>query len=328
MLYGRRVCFQVILCFAFALFAVIFGCRHVVHHPLAEHDIYFESIEYESALDWITRHGNDVETYIKTDFFREFCRNLGYSEDEINRILTDRFVRRKMTTYTFQSPSPGKKLAQQVLNFFTRTGWKIRRDILFPEETNCGGDWLRVFEKDGAQIHVHIMGPMDSVPVPEGIVIPRMIMFKFHNYSPRSFFPKQVSELIDQYYTNWESPDGEAQLIPHYGEDGNPDYTEAFTSFPLPAVAYTNVTLEVCVEDYTHFAKHLLLKIYKRPETRCEVPFSIAVMKNPERLKRQQTVFIPESCVSNAMRHIAESYGVKVRRDGTSGYFLFYDGKE
>ena len=104
--------------------------------------------------------------------------------------------------------------------------------------------------------------------------------------------------------------------------------TKTNTPFPLPAVAYTNVTLEVCVEDYTHFAKHLLLKIYKRPETRCEVPFSIAVMKNPERLKRQQTVFIPESCVSNAMRHIAESYGVKVRRDGTSGYFLFYDGKE
>ena len=96
--------------------------------------------------------------------------------------------------------------------FCCRTSYgKIAYDA---EETNCGGDWLRVFEKDGAQIHVHIMGPMDSVPVPEGIVIPRMIMFKFHNYSPRSFFPKQVSELIDQYYTNWESPDGEAQLIP------------------------------------------------------------------------------------------------------------------
>ncbi|MBP5321031.1 MAG: hypothetical protein J6334_08585 [Kiritimatiellae bacterium] len=196
------------------------GCRHTLRHPLAEKDTFFESIESEFALDWIARHGHTVEDYIKTDFFLEGCRNLGNSDDEINEALADHFVRTEMTTYFFNSPLPGKKLARRILDYFTRTGWTVKRGLLFPEETNGGGDWLRVFEKGDAQIHVHIMGPMEYVANPKGVFTPRTIMFKFHNCSPRSFFPKEVSDLIDLYYTDWESPEGKAKLIPHYDEKG------------------------------------------------------------------------------------------------------------
>ena len=119
----------------------------------------------------------------------------------------------------------------------------------------------------------------------------------------------------------------ESHLASRCDQAGNPDDTKAFTSIRLPSVTYTNATLLECAGNYADFAERQLTGTCQFQKSGTGFPHVVFIMKQ-DYLERKRTVSIPESCVSNALSHIAESYGVKVRRDGTAGYFLFYDGKE
>lgn len=206
MLYGRREGYAIAVCCIF--FCLITGCRHYPHIPLSANELYLTSLTYDSPLDWITRCGHAPESYVADERFRILYRGLGRDEEEIKISMGDYFVRQPLKTFHFGSVLPGDKLALRIQTFFHETGWRINRHGYLIENVNCQ-NWLRVFEKGEAQVHVLITGKWaEEIKSKECGVLYSQVDFKFHNCSPRSFFPVEVSNLLDSYYTDWESPVG------------------------------------------------------------------------------------------------------------------------
>lgn len=71
------------------------------------------------------------------------------------------FFREHLPYVTFESFRPGREIADFYEQEFRDFGWKEIRGILLMEQTNCGGDWLRVFAKEDARVLVHVCGPME-----------------------------------------------------------------------------------------------------------------------------------------------------------------------
>ncbi|MBR4172070.1 MAG: hypothetical protein IKR48_10500, partial [Kiritimatiellae bacterium] len=145
------------------LLLICFGCCHSQHIPLEEsRGIYFLSLERTSPFSsLVKRSGYDSFPYLPLERdpeFREYFRMLGIPEAQINAERKDFFFRNDVKTFEFGSVIPCDELCGIVSNYFTGNGWKVKRKILFMEEANCGWQWIRVFEKGKAQIHVEING--------------------------------------------------------------------------------------------------------------------------------------------------------------------------
>lgn len=197
------------------------GCYHSKCIPLEEGcDIYFLSLERTSPLSaLVKRAGYNSFPFMPLDRdpeFREFLSVLEVPEAQINAEVKDFFFRNDVKTFEFASAIPCDELCVIISNYFKGNGWMVKRGMLFMEEANCGWQWIQVFEKGKALIHVEISGmPKEqakTIPVgKDQVCVENYIRLKFQNCSPRSFFSAKVQTLLDANYPDWASPDGEGK---------------------------------------------------------------------------------------------------------------------
>ena len=125
-----------------------------------------------------------------------FLQLMGLSEVEAQRECNDPFVTNRLQYVAFTTIRPAKEIATFYENQFKNKGWKEVRTLLLIEETNGGGDWLRVYSKGLWQVHVHIIGPWedDQSAVENGILTGRSVIFKFLNCTHQDVFGCGVIE--------------------------------------------------------------------------------------------------------------------------------------
>lgn len=203
------------------LLLVCCGCRHFRPIPLEEgREIYFLSLTRTSPFStFVKRSGCNSFPLIPLDSdpkFREFFRLLGIPERQINFEVKDFFFRNDVKTFEFGSVIPCDELSGIIGKYFSGNDWGVKRKKLFIEETNCGWQWIRVFEKGKAQVHVEIYGVPRKFAKPfpaekDRICVENYIRLKFRNCSPRSFFSSKVQTLLDANYSDWSSPESEGE---------------------------------------------------------------------------------------------------------------------
>ena len=78
---------------------------------------------------------------------------------EKNALRTDPFLSAtNMPVVTFETFDPAERVAKYYRIQLAKHDWAKMREGLIVEETNGGGDWIRVFQKGTALVHIHIVG--------------------------------------------------------------------------------------------------------------------------------------------------------------------------
>ena len=112
----------------------------------------------------------------------DFYKHAGMN---VTNELADPFVRENLPFVTFESFRPGQEIADFYDRAFRNAGWEEIRGILLLEYTNCGGDWLRVFAKEGQQVLVHVCGPMTLQETESATdLFTRRITLRFRGITP------------------------------------------------------------------------------------------------------------------------------------------------
>ncbi|MDD2230185.1 MAG: hypothetical protein PHY48_12310 [Candidatus Cloacimonetes bacterium] len=121
----------------------------------------------------------------RSDMLKYFVDNYNVSVEEVEQALNDPFITSNMNYISFETLLSAKNISNEITNLLLKRGWHIGRNGLFLEDTNGNGDWIRVFSKNSARLHVHVVGPWDSTG---GDLIVRTVIFKFLNCTPEKIF--------------------------------------------------------------------------------------------------------------------------------------------
>ena len=121
-----------------------------------------------------------------------FTTPFGLTDDEVLVQLADPFLSIPLESITFKTIEPTWKCARFYECEFMYDGWREKRGLLLFEETNGGGDWLRVYEKENRQVLVHIVGRWedDFDNLKRGEYSGRTVIFKFYRCSSDDVFGK------------------------------------------------------------------------------------------------------------------------------------------
>ena len=128
---------------------------------------------------------------------------------EENDIRSDPFISTpNLPHLTFTTFDPADRVARYYEKQFSNNGWQEVRGILFVEYCNAGGDWIRVYRKGEALIHIHIVGrwkrdKYELRGLKEGSYVSRLIVFRFVGIEPTAFLGSD--------YESWE---GRGELWP------------------------------------------------------------------------------------------------------------------
>ena len=126
---------------------------------------------------------------VPEDGLKEMLARTGSNYDSETQ---DPFIKESLPFVEYLSRKSGREISIYLYNQFTADGWKETRDILAIEQTNCGGDWLRVFSRGAEQVLVHICGSYEvdyRDENPENIVI-RTVTYRFRGISPQKVLGK------------------------------------------------------------------------------------------------------------------------------------------
>ena len=116
-----------------------------------------------------------------------------FTQEERHGLKNDPFISTPNIPFVaFLTFDPAERVAKYYKTQFDHTGWQKVRGILLCEECNGGGDWIRVYRKGTALVHIHIMGSWkhrkDEIQgMAEGTYVGRSIMFKFLGIAPEDF---------------------------------------------------------------------------------------------------------------------------------------------
>jgi hypothetical protein len=109
---------------------------------------------------------------------------------EEDALWTDPFLSAtNMPVVRFETFDPAERVAKYYRIQFAKHDWTKMREGLIVEETNGGGDWIRVFQKGTALVHIHIVGPwkqnrQEREGIANGEYSTRHIVLRFIGVAP------------------------------------------------------------------------------------------------------------------------------------------------
>ena len=177
------------------------GCVNIPDAVFGENSFLYPDSQFESQTiftAWagmqeggITNHSDYVR--VLSEFFSSTVYGDLFTQEERRGLQTDPFLTTPdipfTTFFTFDS---AQRVSKYYEKQFIRNGWlKVRGMFLCEECLGCG-DWIRVYGKNDALVHIHIMGPWkrdrdELQGMAEGAHVVRSIMFKFIGIAPEDF---------------------------------------------------------------------------------------------------------------------------------------------
>lgn len=136
----------------------------------------------------ITNHADYVRVMSKF-----FSNSDVFTPDERAALEKDPFlVTPDIPLVVFQTTDPAERVAKYYQVQFEADGWEPVRGILLVEYCNGGGDWVRVYRKGDALVHLHIVGIWrrdrdEERSMAEGWFYTRSILFTFLGITPSTF---------------------------------------------------------------------------------------------------------------------------------------------
>lgn len=133
----------------------------------------------------ITNHADFVR--VMSEFF---SASDIFTTEERTALENDPFITTPNLPFvTFDTFDPAQTVAKYYRAQFTEHGWQVIRGILLVEYCNGGGDWVRVYQKGDALVHIHVMGLWkrdrdEKRGMAEGEYLVRSIMFRFIDVEP------------------------------------------------------------------------------------------------------------------------------------------------
>jgi len=177
------------------------GCVNIPDAIPGENSFLYPDTQFESQkmfTAWagmerigVTNHCDYVRVF--SEWFSTKAYGDLFTSAERESLQSDPFLKTPGIPFvTFQTFDPAQRVAKYYEAQFRNSGWQKVRGILLCEECGGGGDWIRVYRKGDALVHIHIMGPWkrdrnEFQGMAEGGHIARLIMFKFLGIAPEDF---------------------------------------------------------------------------------------------------------------------------------------------
>lgn len=122
-----------------------------------------------------------------------------YWTNLFQRIQADPFIEKASAFVEFEAPDMGKDVDMYFDHVFYADGWRKYRGMFEIESTDGGPDYINVYRKGNAYVHLHIFGPWDQTLMPSSIPWTNC-------WYRMSFIGMKPEELLGRDYAKRASP--------------------------------------------------------------------------------------------------------------------------
>lgn len=177
------------------------GCVNIFDAIPGENSFLYPDSQFVSQTNFtawagmeqigVTNHCDYVRVF--SEWFSSKAYGDLFTRAEREGLQSDPFLKTPGIPFiTFQTFDSAQRVAKYYETRFSCNGWQKIRGILLCEECNGGGDWIRVYRKGDALVHIHVMGTWkrdraELHGMAEGTYVVRSIMFKFLGIEPENF---------------------------------------------------------------------------------------------------------------------------------------------